>query len=467
MPRIVFIALLLLRLNLACDASAAPVAGGGALAVIGNPSLGGSPRTNEVVVCEALCRALQDYYPMLEMAGLAGNQWVTEYRAKVGAAPDAPAAFEIMDELVCRLNDYHTRLDWPGRPRLASPPFEVEPVLTATELPAGFGVWGQVRPPRELPDLVGVAIAVVASDPACGLRAGDEILRIDGRPVTEVLRETWRHSVGSSSGGKLRMAAARALQGARARELQLEVRRPAPGAPPEMVAIAIRRTGGGADPLISDREVAGVPVVRITEWDNRAGQRLVASFDQFLERVRASPALIIDVRDNGGGSDQLANEVVGRFIARPVISSISFHREAPTLKFERTVDWTLPRGPWRFAGRVAVLIDEGCMSACEHFVSGMIEAGALTCGTPTSGAGGWIRTVDLPGGARLRVSRTFPLHTAGVPSPQLGMAPHLWAPRRLSDLRMGRDTALQAALDWVKGATPLPPRLQPLEPLSR
>ena len=115
-----------------------------------------------------------------------------------------------------------------------------------------------------------------------------------------------------------------------------------------------------------------------------------------------SSGIIIDVRGNGGGQDNLASQVVGRFIKTPVIASISFHRVVPGLTYERTVDMTQPRGPWRYEGRVAVLTDEGCMSACEHFVSGMAEAGALLCGTPTSGACGWIRSVDLPGGHAAR-----------------------------------------------------------------
>ena len=102
------------------------------------------------------------------------------------------------------------------------------------------------------------------------------------------------------------------------------------------------------------------------------------------------------------------------------------------------------------------------MSACEHFVSGMVEAGALLSGTSTSGACGWIRPVELPGGARVNVSQTFPLHTGGIPSPLLGMAPHVWRPRTLPDLRKGRDGALEAALDWIKSDDALPERRQPI-----
>src|SRR5664280_1196510 len=66
--------------------------------------------------------------------------------------------------------------------------------------------------------------------------------------------------------------------------------------------------------------------------------------------------------------------------------------------------------------------------------------------------------LDLPDGLRLNVSQTFPLHSGGIPSPQLGIAPHLWAPRRLSDLRSGEDTALRAAIVWLKSTDVLPAR---------
>jgi C-terminal processing protease CtpA/Prc len=213
---------------------------------------------------------------------------------------------------------------------------------------------------------------------------------------------------------------------------------------------------------VSSREVDGVPVLRISHWANDRTMKLAASFDELLAQLHDRPGLVIDVRGNGGGEDDLASQVVGRFLKTPVVASVSFHRNVPSLTFERTVDRVSPCGPWRYEGRVAVLTDEGCMSACEHFVSGMAEAGALLCGTPTSGACGWIRPLDLPGGLRLNVSQTFPLHSGGIPSPQLGIAPHLWASRRLSDLRTGQDTALRAALVWLKSADPLPARFQPL-----
>lgn len=414
------------------------------------------------VIFKALCQALEDNYPMLELVGW-NDAWIEEFKEKIAAAPTREAAFELMDELVCRLNDYHTRFSWPGEPNLKSPPIRVEPVITGGSNPLDRGIW-DVHPPLALPSLDGVVVAVVGAAPETGLEPGDEIQSVDGVPLREALAQAWPHAVGSSAAGKLRSAADRMLRGRPDSELQLFVRRISDSGDAKGMTVNVRCSDSLTNELISSREADGVPVIRITRWSNEKGHDLLKEFDNLLAQFEDRPAIVIDVRGNGGGSDDLADQVVGRFLKAPVISSIFFQRDTPGLNFERVVLRTQPRGPWRYEGRVAVLTDEGCMSACEHFVSGMIEAGALACGTPTSGACGWIRSVDLPGGARLRVSRTYPLHTGGVPSPLLGIAPHLWAPRTLADLRAGKDTSLQAALDWLKSGAPRPIRLQPVSP---
>ena len=94
---------------------------------------------------------------------------------------------------------------------------------------------------------------------------------------------------------------------------------------------------------------------------------------------------------------------------------------------------------------MAVLTNAGCASACEHFVSGMFEAGALLVGTPTTGACGWSKGIDLPGGVTLRCSLTFPLH-GKVPSPLHGMEPHHLVTPTIEDIRAGRDTVLEKAM---------------------
>ena len=54
-----------------------------------------------------------------------------------------------------------------------------------------------------------------------------------------------------------------------------------------------------------------VPYFAIERW-NTASIR-AADFDAALERFRSAPRLILDVRMNGGGGDQIAFEIAGRF----------------------------------------------------------------------------------------------------------------------------------------------------------
>ncbi len=416
------------------------------------------------VIFDGLCQALRDNYPMLELVGWE-EAWARDFRGRIAAAPDRESAFGLMEELVCRLNDYHTWLSWPGQPRWQAPPIDVEPVLERSGI-GPRGIW-DVRPPLEMPALDGIAIAVIESPADTEVKAGDEILEVDGVRVREALAKAWRHAVGSSSAGKLKEAAKHMLAGAPGAAAKLQVRRQRAAAPAEVLTVTVPRMRRQPEGPISSYKVDGVPVMRIRRWGDGEGVKLIERFDADLERWRGRPGLIIDVRGNGGGSDGLAEQAMGRFLRAPIIASISFQRRTPGQTFERLVATAHPRGPWPFEGRVAVLTDEGCMSACEHFVSGMIEAGALTCGTPTSGCCGWIRPVDLPGGVKLHVARTYPLHTGGVPSPLLGIPPHLWAPRTLDDVRAGKDTALAVALRWVRSSEPVPLRLQPVAPLVR
>ena len=151
------------------------------------------------------------------------------------------------------------------------------------------------------------------------------------------------------------------------------------------------------------------------------------------------------MRDNGGGSDELAEMVIGRFITQDIVCSISFLRRSGTNLYEKSIMIAEPRGPWCYEGKVAVLINAGCASACEHFVSGMYEAGALLVGTPTTGACGWSKGIDLPGGVTLRCALTFPLH-GKVPSPLHGIEPHHLVTPTIEDIRTDRDTVLEKAM---------------------
>jgi C-terminal processing protease CtpA/Prc len=300
--------------------------------------------------------------------------------------------------------------------------------------------------PTGLPSLDPYAIVVVSADEGSNLQLGDEILAIDGVPIVEALNQSWRIATGISSVARLRVAADEALYGEDGSEAALVVARAR-----AEVAIKSRRVGRYSRPAVSLRVREGVPVIRVRAW---SGGEAVGQIDQILLEHRKAEGVVFDVRDNAGGDDRIAEEVTGRFVDRPVVASVSFLRTKGTENFQRLVARVQPRGPWRFTGRVAVVMDEGCMSACVHFVSGMRAAGARLFGTPTDGACGWLQQVALAPGVALQVARTFPLQTTGAPA-LLGISPDQRIRRTLGDVAAGRDPALDAALAHVAARPPL------------
>jgi C-terminal processing protease CtpA/Prc len=291
------------------------------------------------------------------------------------------------------------------------------------------------------------------------LKAGDEVIGVDGKPVAAALATAWKHVVGSSELGKLNQAVGHMLGGPPDHPLKLEVRRATNGRD-EIVKVA--RSGGLGEPTLRVRAVAGVPVIRIVRWSNDKGFDLQAEVDMILDRNQGRP-IIFDVRGNGGGDDPMARRVAARFLRAPVISSVCFARQAGTENFTHALDVTEPRVP-RFTGRAAVLIDSGCYSATISFITTMADGGALLCGETADGACCRAREIKLPGNAKVRVCTTVCLNTCGLPSPLIGIAPHLRKPRTCDAIRNGRDDALLAALEWVKGMQSRPPRAQIFAP---
>lgn len=376
---------------------------------------------------DALWGALKENYPMLEYAGAFDESWYEQCKDRIKDMKSLDEALPVMDALlVRRLNDYHTGLFWGGRPDRAGPPLRValvEDQIVVTRCPAELGV-----------------------------APGDILLEIDGASAQEHFARELPQAFGATRYARADSACEAILEGKPGSEIKLKLQ----NAQGQVYEKTMTRGGGSGDssrpePILSSRVISDrIGYIRIRGW----GRFTPEEFDKLLEPLREKPGLILDVRDNGGGQDKLAETVIARFLSQPVVASISFQRRPGTNLYEKTVFTVAPRGPWRYAGRVVVLINEHCASACEHFVSGMFEAGATLVGTPTIGACGWSKEILLPGGASLRCALTFPLH-GKIPSPLNGIEPHYLVTPTLADLRAGRDTVLEKALALLN-APPVP-----------
>jgi C-terminal processing protease CtpA/Prc len=382
-----------------------------------DPNIAPPDTGTPVKFLDILWSSLKENYPMMEYAGAFDESWHDACRQEIKDMNNLYEALPVMDAmLVQRLNDYHTGLSWEGKRYRMGPPILtglIENQIVVTQCPEGLGV-----------------------------ARGDIVLEIDGADAKECFDRALPDAFGATVYGRARSACQAILEGEPDSEVKLKLRNQSG----EVYEKVLRRGGGGLGferaPVLSSRVIDDrIGYIRIRGWGRFAPEE----FDKLLEPLREKPGLILDVRDNGGGSDRLAETVVGRFITHTVVASISFQRQAGTNTYEKLVHMVTPRGPWCYGGKVAVLTNEGCASACEHFVSGMFEAGALLVGTPTSGACGWSKEIDLPGGVTLRCALTFPLH-GKVPSPLHGIEPHHLVTPTVEDIRAGRDTVLEKAI---------------------
>jgi len=371
--------------------------------------------------------ALRDHYPLMEYLGAYDDEWREEIRPRVRAARDLAEALPVIEELVLRFQDCHTRLLWPGKPE-------------------------RTRPGVRLGWVEG-GVAVLRADADTGLAPGDRVLAVDGAEATAAVREAWPRSQGADPEAHAQSACDRLASGRPGTVLHLRTERGdvaltrPPEAPP----------GRPRTPLGFRRLPEGdAGILRVAAW---GGEGFLERMDALFEEAEALPHLVIDVRGNGGGDDALARACAGRFVQRRFLCSIALHREPGTDTYRRELSFCEPRGPWRYTGRVAVLADAGCHSACVHFVAAMAASGAACIvGTPTDGGGGFMRRIDLTCGATVIVSRMFPIDggVAGIPSPLHGTPPHIPVPPTIADLRAGRDGPLEAALAWLRSGHPIP-----------
>jgi carboxyl-terminal processing protease len=99
-----------------------------------------------------------------------------------------------------------------------------------------------------------------------------------------------------------------------------------------------------------------------------------------------------------------------------------------------------------YHGRVFVLVDRFCISACEDFVMPFKTTGRGTVvGELTAGSSGNPRRVDLGNGMRVSIGAIRYRFPDGSAFEGVGIAPDVAIERRIADILANRDSALEQA----------------------
>lgn len=307
---------------------------------------------------------------------------------------------------------------------------------------SGLGIKLAGDPPGLITDVAPNGPAALA-----GIAPGDVIVEADGRNLA----------------GKDATTISSALTGAEGSSVSLKVDRAGGSATVNVIR------GTYYFPPLESRMVAdGVGYIRLNDFVISGttlpdGSEVLSDFDRRLDELDAQGArgLILDLRNNGGGSVQTADEILGRFLPD---TARSIH------EFDGRGHSTYELASGRVRSRqlaLAVLINRGSASASEVTVGALRDAGrAILVGQRTAGAVASSQVFPLPDGGGLQIA--VAAATTADSATQLdgvGVDPDVLTAemRTLADYRAGHDPQIDTAIDALNRA-PAPPTLAPQSP---
>ena len=166
--------------------------------------------------------------------------------------------------------------------------------------------------------------------------------------------------------------------------------------------------------------------------------------DDVLDHLAGVDAMVVDVRDNFGGTNLVSDPMAARFFDSRRAYRRVWYRDGPDhddFTAPRT-DYLEPDGETRFTGPVAVLTNRRTYSAGEGFVVALrVLPHVMTVGDTTGGGAGNPIWRELPNGWSYRVPRWVVVTIDGLQYEGEGLPP---------DVALGdTDAALAAGFDAI------------------
>jgi len=322
---------------------------------------------------------------------------------------------------------------------------------------------------RELDDGRVIVNYLLPGSPAdqAGMQLGTEILAYDGVPIGEVLDNTfvWAHQALGTDHARRLQELRYATRWPMGTTVEVTFRNPnetdsqtvALDVVPERSSFSFSsfNTGIGGDELPVEFEIlpSGYGLVSIYSFSDdeyltvQLWERMIRTF-----RDAEVPGIIIDMRNNGGGSGFLADQMSAYFFNESIIVGNSgvYNEDFGDFYFdERGQDVLyLPEEELRFLGPVAILVEPSCFSACEFFTYNLTlrDDVAIVGHYPTGGLGGGVQDFFMPENVTIRftVARAVDpdgnIHIEGK-----GVAPTFRVPVTEETLFAEGDVLLQAA----------------------
>lgn len=379
-----------------------------------------------------------------------------EYLPKVQAEQGITEYFNLLSEVCALLEDGHTNI-YP-------PP---EAYLNTANLPFKL---------KKFDD--GIYLVNFDKKYDSKLELGLKLITIDNIPVNEHIDKTLLYISASTDYIRRRDAIDKILQGESGSIAELEFR----DSDDNIININCERANGNVEwqitsppfELVRLKNKDGIGILEINSFGS---QKVVESFESYLDDLTSLDNLIIDLRKNGGGNSNHAYDILDYFSSQPIITSKWKTREHKpafmawgnfvTTKSEDLSDWErealeTSRGEYWYESppdtikssndrlshlNVVLLIGNSTASAAEDFLIAA-ESVSLgqTVGDYTFGSTGQPLSIKLPGGASARICTKRDIYPNGKEFVGYGIQPDHIVKESIADIKSGKDVALEAAV---------------------
>lgn len=199
-------------------------------------------------------------------------------------------------------------------------------------------------------------------------------------------------------------------------------------------------------PLVHTWVDSAIGYVRYASFGSPVSE---SQLDLVIARFQQARGLIIDLRDNGGGSLNLTYTIASRFADQKRLAYRFVVKDGPghsdfSEPYEVYIE---PSGERQYTGPVVILTNRSCYSATNTFVAVMKAFPHVkVIGDWTGGGGGIPSSGELPNGWTVRYSATQSYLPGGFPI-EGGIPPDIRVDMLEEDRLNGEDTILERAIE--------------------
>ncbi len=369
--------------------------------------------------------------------------WDAEYVKCMSQVLESESTLEyyrLLERLVAQLKDAHTNVYLPGRLHTE---FNARPALRT----------------RLIEDRV-IVVSVLDSELSdAGIKVGQEVLKVDGQPVKDYAEQEVKPYMAASTPQDLatRTYESSLLRGSLDKQIELELMsldgtpftRTIDRTSTNRIASYLNRSAPFSFDMLDDN----IAYVRLTSFGSAKAAK---AFGNAFDKIEKADGLIIDLRENGGGSSSVGWGILGYLTDKP-FQTTRWHtlQYRPTHRawnrqslseFGSAAGSFAQIAPQHYRKPVSMLIGPRTFSAAEDMAAAydMLERGKLI-GQPTGGSTGQPLMFPLPGGGRARVCTKHDSYADGTQFVGKGIQPDILVEPRVQDIIDGVDRALDVA----------------------